>query len=323
MSNDRPLPILDRDYAAALARLRQQGIRPARPEDMPLDLARLTNQRFYAAVNGPVVQGCTSRDETVSTPGVTLRLRLYRPDHLRKPCPVIVYFHGGGFVMNDLETHDRLCRTLAIYAGATLCAVEYSLAPETPFPGQLIEAELAISWLLSQADELGLHPGKLVLAGDSAGANIALSTALKMRDQPGPMPAGLLLFYGMYWAEFETASHKLFGDGACGLTTKRMEWFWDQFLPDAHDRFNPLAAPLIADLRKLPPCFLLAAEFDCLRDDTVLLEKRLRAAGVEVKLSVYSALPHSFLQFSRLVPRARQGLREAAEAMQDMIGGIS
>ena len=218
-------------------------------------------------------------------------------------------------MLNNLDTHDRLMRLLALRSGAAVVGMSYSLAPETRFPGQLDEAVAVIAWLRAHGPALGLASDTLALGGDSAGANLALAATLVLRERRLAPPSFGLLLYGMFSADLETASHASFGGGGHGLTSERVDWFWRQYLADPAQRDNPLAAPLQADLTGLPPQLVIGAGQDCLLDDSVRLAGRLVEAGGEAQLSVYPGVPHSFMLMSEYVEAADQAVSEAAAAL--------
>jgi acetyl esterase len=292
------------------------GARPADPLRQPLAEARILALAYQDIWNHPLPP--MARTGQYRTEAGTA-IRLHVPDSAAPFSPVLVYFHGGGFVLNSVATHERLIRLLANRAGIAVAAIGYSLAPETRFPGQLDEALDAISWLRTNAHPLGLSFSRWAVGGDSAGANLALATTLTLRDRHQVLPDFGLSFYGMFSADLETPSHRAFGGGAFGLTTARVDWFWAQYLADFGQRDNPLAAPLRADLHGLPPQLLIGAGLDCLLDDSRALADRLAAAKAPVTLSVYDGMPHSFAQMSTLLPPADRAISEAAAGLREIL----
>ncbi|HTH18186.1 MAG TPA: alpha/beta hydrolase [Magnetospirillum sp.] len=310
MSN--PHPHLDTIARVATA----AGIAPADPLSQPLDVARANARAYQNLWNHPLPEiGGIAEAETLSPRGTSVRLRIHYPDQRREGLGTLVYFHGGGFALNGIDTHERLMRLLALRSGTAVVGVSYTLAPELRFPGQLDEALAAVAWVRRSGARYGLDAGRLALGGDSAGANLALSTMLALRDQGLPAPALGLLFYGMFSADLDSPSHRAFGGGGFGLTTARMDWFWSQYLADRAQRDNPAAAPLLADLAGLPPQVLIGAGLDCLLDDTVNLATKLERAGVPHTLTVVPGVPHSFMQMSAHLPPADAALSQAAAAL--------
>lgn len=299
------------DTIARIAR--ESGLNPADPLRQPLDHARRQAWDYQMLWNHPLPEiGGVAETRTTSPRGTPIRLRIHYPDERRADLGVLVYFHGGGFVLNGVDTHERLMRLLAVRAGVAVVGVGYTLAPELRFPGQLDEALAAIDWVRRTGGEFGLNAARLAIGGDSAGANLALSTMLALRDTGAANAILGLLFYGMYSADLDTPSHRAHGGGGFGLTTERMDWFWSQYLADRAQRDNPAAAPLGADLAGLPPQLVIGAGLDCLLDDSVRLAARLGRAGVAHTLSVYPGVPHSFMQMSAHLAPADAAISEAS-----------
>ncbi len=307
---------LDPQVTALHERMGALGLVSADPLTMPIAQARAAAERAHVFLNqdAPPIP---ARDIVAEGPVGPLRLRLYRPPTTQDgPLPVLLYFHGGGFAVNSVDTHDRLLRLLALRSGAAVVAVAYGKAPEHRFPHQHDEALAALRWVARHGASHGLDGERIAVGGDSAGANLALGVALAARAPGEPRVSFGVLFYGMFAHDFHTLSHRRFGDGRYGLTTARMRWYWDQYLGHAEPTRDPRAAPLIADLKGLPPLLLLAAGLDCLRDDSLRLAERLAASDVPFALSVYKSLPHSFASMTRLVEAADGAVTRAALAVR-------
>ncbi|HLO75603.1 MAG TPA: alpha/beta hydrolase [Magnetospirillum sp.] len=296
---------------------RAAGLSAADPLRQPLDVARAQAWAYQMLWNSPLPEiGGIAEATTASPRGTPIRLRIHYPDDRRENLGVLVYFHGGGFVLNGVDTHERLMRLLAVRSGAAVVGVGYTLAPELRFPGQLDEALAAIDWVRHSGGKFGLDGCRLAVGGDSAGANLALSAMLALRDQGLAQAIQGLLFYGMFSADLDTPSHHAFGGGGFGLTTERVDWFWTQYLADRAQRDNPAAAPLLADLEGLPPQLVIGAGLDCLLDDSTRLAALLTKAGVAATLSVHAGVPHSFMQMSAYLPPADAAISEAAEHLR-------
>lgn len=295
----------------------QHGVRPADPLRQPLASARADALAYQGIWNEHLPPLARRLDIAAQgRGGRDLRLRLFDSQPAGGPArPVLVYFHGGGFALNGLDTHERLLRLLAQRANVAVLALGYSLAPEVRFPGQLEEAADTIAWLHEHGGAHGLDAQRFAVGGDSAGANLALALTVALRERRLAGPTFGLLLYGMFSADLETTSHRQFGGGGFGLTTERVDWFWDQYLADRAQRDHPLAAPLAADLRHLPPQLIIAAGLDCLRDDSIALARRLERADVTHHLSVYQGVPHSFMQMSAVLDSAQAAIDEAAAAL--------
>jgi acetyl esterase len=253
-------------------------------------------------------------------------LRLYRPagvpDAVR--LPVYVYFHGGGWVIGDLESHDVLCRQLTAESGACVIAVDYRLAPEHKFPAAADDAWAATRWITAHATELGVDAGRLAVGGDSAGGNLAAVVALMARDAKGPSIALQVLIYPVTDVGSESKSYADFADGYM-LTRDSMRWFTAHYLggkKDAQDwRVSPLRAPSLAGL---PPALVITAGFDPLRDEGAAYATRLREAGVTVDYVAFGGMIHGFVGMGRVLDSAlravsliggslKQAFREATE----------
>jgi acetyl esterase len=245
--------------------------------------------------------------------GVALPARLYAASTGR--LPVLLYLHGGGFVIGGLETHDSLCRQLALRSGAAVLALDYRLAPEHRFPTAVDDAFGALRWLAGEgAPALGLDSSRLAVGGDSAGGTLAAVCALMARDAGVPLALQLLITPGTT-AHADTASHKLFAHGFL-LESDAIQWFFDHYI-DRHQRqdwrFAPLNAP---DLDEVAPACVLLAECDPLVDEGLAYADRLRAAGVAVELDLYRGLTHDFIKLGRALKEAGQAQAVAARALR-------
>jgi acetyl esterase len=250
------------------------------------------------------------RNLTLQGAGGELAVRLYTPSAAAN-LPLIVYFHGGGFTICTLDMYDDLCRTLANDSGCAVASVDYRLAPETPFPGPAEDCYLALRTLAASAQDLGIDPARLAVAGDSAGANLATVTALMARDRGGPALRYQALIYPCVDPSCASASQQEFATGYM-LTRDSMLWYWQQYLQSPADATNPLAAPARASLRGLPPATLITAEFDPLRDEGEDYVDRLRSAAVAVLGRRYLGMIHGFVSMPYLTPMANRALADVA-----------
>jgi acetyl esterase len=261
-----------------------------------------------------------ARIEAVEIPGPAGQIgaRLYVPPAAgtQNPLPLLVYFHGGGWVIGGLETHDDPCRFLATHAGAALLAVDYRLAPEHPFPAAAEDAEAAYRWAAANAERLGVDPSRIAVGGDSAGANLAAALCLTARDAGAPLPAMQLLIYPVTDAAGGAPSRRTFGEGFL-LTSNDMDWFEERYLPEDSDRGDPRVSVLQApDLSGLPPAYVATAGFDPLRDEGEAFAARLREAGAPVALRRHPGLVHTFANLTAICPTARAAMLEAAGALR-------
>ena len=249
----------------------------------------------------------------VTIPGASpMRGRVYRPTEAND-LPVILFVHGGGWTFGSLETHDGTMRELAAASGCAVFGFDYRLAPEHPFPAPLDDTMAAIAFVRGGGLGRLVDAGRWTLAGDSAGATLALTAMMRLRDAGQELPAAAALFYGCYAPVFDTSSHQAFGDGYL-LTSVNMRWYWRNYLADAFDAPPPEAAPLDGNLSGLPPLYLAAAGLDPLRDDTTRLAVRLAEAGVEFRYDHVPGVVHGCLRMSRRLAPAKTMIT-AASAM--------
>jgi acetyl esterase len=266
-----------------------------------------------ALVGGRLVGGVTTRPVAL---GGGIAGRLYTPDDLPVGSPLLVYHHGGGWVTGSLDSHEAVCRYLAVHAGIRVLAVSYRLAPEHPFPAAVDDAMAAFRYAVAYADELGADAAAIAVGGDSAGGNLAAVTAHLAAIGGGQKPAFLLMFYPPCDAVNRAPSRELFASGFL-LTDADIEWFCDHYLPPPVDRGDSRASILLAeDLSGMPPTYLVTAGFDPIRDEGEMYARRLAAAGVTVVLRRHPDLVHGFVNMIGLGSRCREAVAEAAGALR-------
>ncbi|MGV0815552.1 alpha/beta hydrolase [Mycolicibacterium boenickei] len=256
-------------------------------------------------------------DDRVPVDNGSLDVRIYRPD-AAGPLPMLVYAHGGGFVFCDLDSHDGLCRNLANLIPAVVVSVGYRLAPEHRWPTAAEDLYAATRWAVEHAADFGADPARVAVGGDSAGGNLAAVTALMARDRGGPGLAGQLLLYPVVAADFDTDSYRLFGRGFYN-PRPAMQWYWDQYVPEANDRRNPYASPLYGDLTGLPPAVVVLAGHDPLRDEGIAYADALEAAGVPIARCSFDGGIHGFMTMPML-DIAHRARREASQSLGDLLG---
>jgi acetyl esterase len=261
-----------------------------------------------------------ARVEALTIPGHAgpVRARFYAPAGLSPAIPpsLLVYFHGGGFVVGDLDTHDGVCRLLAATAGVTVLSIDYRLAPEHPFPAAVEDAWAGFSWAAANAATLGADPARIAVAGDSAGGNLAAVVSLLARAGGGATPAMQLLIYPPTDSAGDLPSRRLFAEGFL-LNKSDMDLFESHYLPPGSDAADPRVSVLLApDLRGLPPAYVTTAGFDPLRDEGEAYALRLREAGVPVALRRHPGLAHSFANQTAVSRSARGAMLEAAGALR-------
>lgn len=258
-------------------------------------------------------------DRTVPGPAAPLPVRVYQPESAGGPWPVLVYFHGGGFVLGDLETHDSVCRWVCRKAAVVVVSVDYRLAPEHPFPAALDDSLAAIRWVAGNGAEIGADGARLAVGGDSAGANLSTVAAGILRDEGGPAIRYQLLVYPVTDMAMDTPSHKQLADGY-RLTRSLIDWFYSHYLPPGTDSADPRLSPAKADtLAGLPPALVVTAGFDPLRDEGKAYADAMRAAGVAVDYRCYDGMIHGFLHMGGRLDGGRALLDEAAGALKEAL----
>ena len=228
---------------------------------------------------------------------------------------VVVYYHGGGWVLGNIETHHALCSRIAQAGQTTVVSVDYRLAPDHPFPAAFDDCYDAAAYVSAHPEDLGIDPQKLVVAGDSAGGNLAAAVAIQARDKKAFPIHSQLLIYPVIDTDFETQSYRDCAEDF-GLTRDVMKWFWRQYIGDSLSTENPLAAPgKSTDLTNLPPASILLAEYDILRDEGLNYARRLEQAGNPVHLKQYEGLLHGFIHFSGAFDSASQAIQDIGEIL--------
>jgi acetyl esterase len=255
-------------------------------------------------------------DIAFAGPGGPLQLRLYRPT-AALGLPVVVFCHGGGFVLGDMDTHDSMCQRIAHTSGCAVASVDYRRAPECRFPGPLEDCHAALRWIAANAAALQFDGDRLALCGDSAGGNLAIATALRARTD-GPTVRHLAVFYPVIDPSCNSASMHEFARGHL-LARSALHWAWDSYLTGPADAANPLAAPLRADLRGLPSTTVLVAECDPLRDEGEAFIAQLQAAGVPVTARRYPGMVHGFAGLPQVTPMANVALDDAAGDLREAL----
>ena len=271
-----------------------------------------------AALQGPPEPVAAVEDRAVPGPGGPIPVRVYK--HATAPNqPALVYFHGGGWVIMDIETHDSLCRALANAARCTVVSVDYRLAPEHKYPAAADDCYAATQWVAENAASLGVDAARLAIAGDSAGGNLAAVVAQMARDKGGPAIVFQVLHCPVTNYDYDTASYRDNADGYM-LTRDAMVWFWDHYLPTPADGRHPYASPMQGDAAGLPPALVQTGEFDPLRDEGAAHAAKLGDAGVPVTYHRYQGLIHDSFLFFGVVPGGRANIDEAADHLRRAFG---
>lgn len=258
-------------------------------------------------------------ERSIPGPAGNIPVRIYRPESAGTH-PLIMLFHGGGWVVGDLDTEDATCRGLCRRVGAVVISVDYRLAPETAYPGAVDDCFAATVWAIGHAEELGIDASRVATSGTSAGGNLSGAVAMMARDRGGPAIAHQLLFCPVIDADFDRSSY-IRNATDYGLTRDGMIWFWDHYTGSGDDRYEPYASLIRAeDLSGLPDTTIIAAEFDPLVDEAVAYGDALKAAGVKTRCTVYDGMTHGFNGYVGVVDAAKVALDEAAAGIRASFG---
>lgn len=260
-------------------------------------------------------------DLTIPGPAGPIPARLYAPAAGGAALPLLAYFHGGGWVQGDLETHHGLCARLALRSGAMVVAVDYRLAPEHKFPAAVEDSLAAYTWLRAHAGALGADPTRLGVGGDSAGGNLSAVVSQHAAGAGLPLPTCQVLIYPAVDFSLDTASHRELADAHI-IPRDRILWYTEQYLRGEADRRDVRAAPLLAtDLRGQPPALVITAGFDPLRDEGKVYAGRLRAAGGDVVYHEYPGQIHAFVSLTRVIPQGLACTREIGDYLRQRLAG--
>jgi acetyl esterase len=305
---------LDAQIKVLLDQFEEAGGPPL--EEMSVSDAR-TMITTLTQLTAATPEGVTSEELTVPTSQGDVPVRLYRSSAASAGArPLLIWLHGGGWVIGDLDTADPTAQDLALQTGALVASVDYPLAPEHPFPAAPEACYDVMSWLADHAAELGADPARMAVGGDSAGGNLAAVTALLARDRGGPDLTFQLLVYPVTDCLLSHPSIKENGEGYL-LTASSMHWFVDHYLQAEANPRDAAASPIYAeDLTGLPSALVITAEFDPLRDEGEAYAKRLQEAGVPVTLSRYDGMIHGFFGMTGVIDAGRDGVAAAAAALK-------
>jgi len=254
-------------------------------------------------------------DRQILGPDGHIPVRIYTPKG-QGPFPILVYFHGGGWVLGDLETHDDTCRVLANTAECIVVAVDYRLAPEHKFPAAPEDCYAAAKWVVLNAAAFGGDPSRIAIGGDSAGGNLTAAVALMAAERGAPTFVYQLLIYPVTNYAFDTPSYRENADGYL-LTKDSMQWFWRHYLNTDDDGQNSYASPLRArTVRRVPPAMVITAEFDPLRDEGEAYAARLREEGVPVEMKRYNGMIHGFFSLGHVMEQGKKAIADAAAGLR-------
>ena len=314
---------LDPDIMRFIDDVRATGRRlsAGRVLDWPARRAIAEQSRLPWQAGGPQMASVT--EKVADTEAGPVRLRFYDPAPGAAK-PALVYMHGGGWALFSLDTHDRLMREFAARSGMTVIGVDYALAPEARYPIALNQVIATVRWLRTHGAELGIDPERLALGGDSAGGSLSFGAALKLRDAGEPDAVKAMLgIYSGFSPDPSPAARQRYGTPDDMLTSDEVDEFWDTYISSVADRRDPYLATLLADLRGLPPVFLLVAECDVLAEQNMLMAGRLLEAEVPVKVKVYPGAPHSFIEAMEVSKVASDAIDDGAAWLREMLSTSS
>lgn len=311
-------PWIDPELVAAGRLLQERGLVVPDRTVAPLAEVRVAQDRIGAFLGLDSVPLQSERDVLLAGPHGDVPCRFYYPEGIERP-PCLVYLHGGGFMQGSLNSWDHFLRDLVRQSGVAVMSVDYRLSPEVKFPVAFNETLAMVRLAARAGGDQGIDPARLAIGGDSAGANLALAAALALRDAGEKLLSFQLLIYGLYSTDFDSPSWQRFGRGA-GLSQTQARWIMETYLENPAQQTDWRAAPLLADLRGLPPAHLIVGSLDPLLDDSNNLAAKLKAAGVAAELTIYQGINHGFIRYGRLIRTARTAIADCAAALKRAFG---
>jgi acetyl esterase len=307
-------PWVDPELTAAGKLLAETGYVVPDRTVAPLTEVRAAQDRVGAFLGLDSVPLQHEKDMMLPGPHGDVPCRLYYPEGIDKPA-CLIYAHGGGFMQGGLNSWDHFLRDIVRQSNVAVLSVDYRLSPEVKFPVAFEEMVAMTRLAASKGAEWGLDPRRLAVGGDSAGANLALAAALALRDGGQKLLSFQLLIYGVYSTDSESPSWQRFGQGA-GLSQTQMRWIFETYLERPEQQSDWRVAPLLADLKGLPPAHLIVGSLDPLQDDSDKLLAKLKQAGVPADLTVYQGINHGFIRYGRLIRTARMAVGDCAVALK-------
>jgi len=262
-----------------------------------------------------------TEDFQIETTAGLVPVRLYDPVARDTELPCLIFIHGGGWVVGDLETNERTMRLLAIRSGIRILSVDYPLAPENKFPVGLDACVAVTHWVRQNGRDWGIDPDRLAIGGDSAGGNLALATALDLRNTGENWLKLGLMIYPALSPHADTESHQSFGQGEFGLGTDAMHYFWGEYLADGSQKNDPRAVPILAEMHSMPPMYIVTAGLDALTDDSHTLEKKLKESGIKAIHRHYPGMIHGFFSMALFLDIGDKAVTEAAAALNEALNG--
>jgi len=304
---------VDAEIAAFLKQAADSGAPPL--ESLPVPQAREFIRSLFAPPGAARTEVKRVEDRKIDVNGTSLPIRIYTPAG-EGPLPVLVYLHGGGWVIGDVEGYDPVCRDLCKGAGVVVVSVDYRLAPEHKFPTPVEDCYAATKWVAANAALIGGDSTRVAVGGDSAGGNLSAAVALMARDRGGPSLKFQLLVYPVTDHNLNTGSYRANGEGYL-LTKAGMDWFWNHYIGKPGDDANPYMSPLrAANLSNLPPALVITAEFDPLRDEGAAYAEKLKGAGNKIAYTDYKGAIHGFFSLGYMFKLGRDVMAEACAALR-------
>lgn len=289
-----------------------------RSRRLPIAAARKRLDKASLVLAGKKIKMACVEDQTIPGPTAPIPIRIYTPKISQRPAPALVYYHGGGWAMGSIESHDETCRFLAQNAGCTVISVDYRLAPEDPFPAGLDDAWAALLWVRNNTQSLDIDPDRIAVGGDSAGGNLAAAICIRAKQLGEPQPKAQLLVYPVLDCRADTPSYETYGEDFL-VDKGDMHYFIGLYL-DQTENTNPLVSPLAHDAPEgLAPAVITAAGFDPLHDEAELYAGKLEAAGVQVHFRSYSALTHGYMAMIGAIPTCYRATLESATLLQTLL----
>lgn len=308
---------LDEDLKPIMLSQREKNAKRPPLTSIEPKLMRKRASEEFVPWNEGGVEIAEIRDFEIPSEDCQIPLRLY-DDSKGKNTGVLIYFHGGGWIIGDLELEDYALRLIAKESGVKILSVDYRLAPEHPFPACLIDAEAVYKWVKQNAHDFSINANKISFGGSSAGANVAMGAILRIRDNLGETPKHAALIHGVFGRDYELPSYKDFGDGRFGLPRAAMEFFWNNYMAGHKD--HPHANILLDNLEGLNTDFIiLESELDVLADESAELARRLKAKNYDVKHIVYKGAIHGFTQYAKAAKIGRNCLMDIAADLKEKI----
>jgi acetyl esterase len=307
-------PWVDPELTAAGKLLAEKGYVVPDRTVAPLAEVRAAQDRVGTFLGLDSVPLQHEKDMMLPGPHGDVPCRLYYPEGIDKPA-CLIYAHGGGFMQGSLNSWDHFLRDVVRQSKVAVLSVDYRLSPEVKFPVAFEEMVAMTRLAAAKGAEWGLDPRRLAIGGDSAGANLALAAALALRDAGQKLLSFQLLIYGVYSTDSESPSWQRFGQGA-GLSQTQMRWIFETYLERPEQQKDWRAAPLLADLKGVPPAYLIVGSLDPLQDDNTKLLAKLKDAGVPADLTMYQGINHGFIRYGRLIRTARMAVGDCAVALK-------